>query len=111
VGFRKERAVETRDVFLQLKHHFRPGQFNREAIFNFILEDERWTVSLGPDHCDIHEDRHSELADCTLEMPKEIFIGSFNGTYRPSIMDLLNGKIKVNRPEMLLAFKDLFGAI
>ncbi len=108
--FQREQANEVRDVFNQLKANFKPGQLERDLVFNFILDDEMWSVSLGNNHCSVQENDNAEFADCTIEMPKEVFLGSFNGSYRPSMMDLFSGKIKIDRPEMLFAFKSLFSA-
>jgi putative sterol carrier protein len=110
MAFQRERAVEVSDVFRQLKENFKAGQINRSLIYNFLIDDERWTVSVSPEALEVEEDKQAPFADCTLEISRQIFLGAFNGDYRPSMMDLLSGKIKVNRPEMLFAFKDIFGA-
>jgi putative sterol carrier protein len=108
--FQRGQATDVKDIFHQVKENYRPARVTRNLIFNFIIDDELWTVSLSPQSCTIVEGANAEVADCTLEMPKEIFLGSFNGSYRPSITDLFTGKIKVDRPEMLYAFKELFGS-
>jgi putative sterol carrier protein len=108
--FPRVRAAEVSEVFRQLKENFREGQTNRDLTFNFIVDQELWTVSLGPQAFEFEEGRLAQFADCTLEVPRQIFLDAFNGDYRPSMMDLLSGKIKVNRPEMLFAFKDVFGS-
>jgi hypothetical protein len=108
--FQRGQVTEVKEVFDQLKENFRPGQVNRDTVFNFILDEELWTVSLGREGCTVEENRNSQFADCTLQMPKDIFLGSFNGSYKPSMMDLFSGKIKIDRPEMLFAFKEIFGA-
>jgi putative sterol carrier protein len=110
MAFEREWAEEVADVFRQLQENFQQGQVNRSLVYNFIISEEYWTVSMGPEHCDVEEGAHAEFADCTLEIGRQIFLGTFNGTYKPSMMDLLTGKIKVNRPEMLFAFKDIFGS-
>jgi putative sterol carrier protein len=108
--FQKERAAEVRDVFRQLEDNFKVGQINRSLTYNFLIDEERWTVSVSPEAIQIEENKQASFADCTLEIPRQIFLGAFNGDYRPSMMDLLTGKIKVNRPEMLFAFKDILGS-
>ena len=110
MGFQRGQITEVKEVFHQVKANFKPGQITRDVVFNFIIDGELWTVALRRESCTVQENTNSEFADCTLEMPKDIFLGSFNGSYRPSMMDLFSGKIKVDRPEMLFAFKDLFGA-
>lgn len=110
MAFQKERAEEVRDVFRQLQDNFRVGQVNRSLTYNFLIDEERWTVSVSPETLTVEEDKQAPHADCTLEISRQIFLGAFNGDYRPSMMDLLTGKIKVNRPEMLFAFKDILGS-
>lgn len=110
MAFQRVRAAEVSDVFRQLKENFTAGQINRSLTYNFIIEEELWTVSVSPETLAVEEFKQAEFADCTLEIPKQIFLGAFNGDYRPTMMDLLTGKIKVNRPEMLFAFKDIFGS-
>jgi putative sterol carrier protein len=110
MAFQRVRATEVSDVFRQLKENFREGQTNRNLTYNFIIDTELWTVSLGPQIFDVEEGKLAQFADCTLEVSRQIFLDAFNGDYRPTMMDLLSGKIKVNRPEMLFAFKDIFGS-
>jgi putative sterol carrier protein len=110
MAFQKEPATEVSDVFRQLKENFKPGQFNRNLTYNFLIDEERWSVSVSPEALQVVADNQAPFADCTLEIPRQIFLGAFNGDYRPSMMDLLTGKIKVDRPEMLLAFKDILGS-
>jgi putative sterol carrier protein len=108
--FHREPAEEVSDVFRQLQENFKPGQFNRSLTYNFLIDDERWTVSVSPEAVFVEADKQAPFADCTLEISEQIFLGAFNGDYRPTMMDLLTGKIKVDRPEMLFAFKDIFGS-
>lgn len=110
MAFQRVRATEVSHVFRQLKENFREGQTNRNLTYNFIVDKELWTVSLGPQAFEVEAGKLSQFADCTLELPRQIFLDAFNGDYRPTMMDLLSGKIKVNRPEMLFAFKDVFGS-
>lgn len=110
MAFDRERAAEVSDVFRQLQENFKPGQINRSLIYNFMIDEERWSVSVSPEALVVEENRQAPFADCTMEISREIFLGTFNGDYRPTMMDLLKGKIKVDRPEMLFAFKDILGA-
>lgn len=110
MAFQREPAVEVSDVFRQLKENFKPGQFNRRLTYNFLIDEERWTVAVSPELLSVEADKQTPFADCTLEISRQIFLGAFNGDYRPTMMDLLTGKIKVDRPEMLFAFKDIFGS-
>jgi putative sterol carrier protein len=108
--FQKVRAEQVSDVFRQLQENYQAGQINRSLTYNFHIDEERWTVAVSPEALTVEEDNQAPFADCTLEISKEIFLGTFNGDYRPTMMDLLTGKIKVDRPEMLFGFKDILGS-
>jgi putative sterol carrier protein len=110
MAFQREPATEVSDVFRQLKENFKPGQFNRSLTYNFLIDEERWSVSVSPQALQVEADNQAPFADCTLEISRQIFLDAFNGDYRPSMIDLLTGKIKVDRPEMLFAFKDILGS-
>ncbi|MBI3654422.1 MAG: SCP2 sterol-binding domain-containing protein [Acidobacteria bacterium] len=111
MGFHRGQVTEVKEVFKQLEENFQVVQCQRQALVHFIIDAEHWTVSLSPHRCAIAQGNKAVgNADCTIEMSRELFLGSFNGTYKPSLMDLLSGRIKVDRPEMLLVFKELFGA-
>ena len=73
-------------------------------VFYFSLgDDEKWTVSLGTDACEVQPGK-TEDADCFFKASTKMFLDVWNGEYTPSAMDFLTGAIKSNNPLMLKDF-------
>ena len=65
-------------------------------------------MRVSSDEVLVTNDAMSQVADCTIVLSREIFINTFNRTYTPSMLDLMNGRIKCDRPELLLMLKGVF---
>lgn len=105
----RETAETVADVFHYLEERFNKGRTDRTLVYQFIVEDETWAMTISPESCLIESGLPVAAADCTLTTSKELFLNTFNRDYTPSMMDLLNGKIKCDRPELLLTLKRVFG--
>ncbi|HLG15988.1 MAG TPA: hypothetical protein VJH03_16005 [Blastocatellia bacterium] len=103
-----EETTEVGKVFALLPARFRTGRVAEKRVYYFSIDEEKWTVTLGPDACEVTEGKLGEDADCYLKTSTEIFLGTFRGEYAPSIMDFVSGKIKSNRPELLRDFIEAF---
>jgi putative sterol carrier protein len=103
-----EPITEVSEAFRLLPTRFRPGKADKELTYYFSIEDEEWTVFVGPDRCEVIKGKAVERADCFLKTSTEIFLGTISGEYIPSMMDLVRGKIKTNNPALLQTFKDIF---
>lgn len=97
------------DVFKLLPSLFRKGQLSQTLCFYFSIDNKQWTVTVGPDLCQVQEGKTSERADCYLKASEQIFIGTIRGQHQPSLADFLSGKIKSNRPDLLREFIKAFG--
>src|SRR2546429_1011811 len=73
------------------------------------IDEEQWTVLVTPESCDVQPGKTVESADCFLKTSAEIFLGTINGTYTPSMTDLIRGKVKTNNPFLLQKFREIFG--
>lgn len=104
-----ERVRAAEDLFKLLPSLFRKGQLDRTLSFHFSIDEKQWTVTVGPDLCQVQEGRPFERADCYLKTSEQIFIGTIRGQYRPSLADFLSGKIKSNKPDLLRDFMKAFG--
>ena len=100
---------EVTRVFHALPSMFKKGVAQRDISYYFTVDEEDWTVLVGPDTCEVKEGKAVEKADCFLKTSTEIFLGTVKGEYTPSFMDLMKGKIKTNNPVLLQTFKDIFG--
>lgn len=103
-----EELTDVAEVFRLMPTMFHKGKTNRELVYYFSIEDEQWTVFVGPDSCEVKEGKAVENADCFLKTTKKIFLGTVGGTYTPSMTDLIMGKIKTNNPILLQTFRDIF---
>jgi uncharacterized OB-fold protein len=96
-------------IFRALASRFKKGVATREISYYFSIDEEKWTVFVTPEICEVREGKAVEQADCFLKTSAQIFVGTVKGDYTPSFMDLMSGKIKTNNPALLQTFKDIFG--
>lgn len=96
---------EVETVFKTLPKMFQKGSVQTPRTFYFSLgDDEKWTVSLSKDKCEVKAGKPSEDADCFFKASEQMFIDVWNGRYTPSAKDFLLGTIKSNNPLMLKEF-------
>jgi long-chain acyl-CoA synthetase len=96
---------EVAKVFETLPRMFQKGNVKTPRTFYFSLgEDEKWTVSLGKDKCEVKKGKPKDDADCFFKASTEMFIEVWNGKYVPSAKDFLTGAIKSNNPLLLKEF-------
>ncbi len=101
--------TDIKELFSGLPQRFRSGKTDRPLIYYFSIDEEKWSVSVGPESCQVIEGKTTDEADCFLKTSREMFDKTVRGDYTPTIMDFMTGKIKTNRPELLLTFRDIFG--
>ncbi|HET9529304.1 MAG TPA: SCP2 sterol-binding domain-containing protein, partial [Blastocatellia bacterium] len=89
-------------VFQSLPSRFQSGKVSKQIIYYFSIDDEKWTVTVRPDECEVTQGKATEEADCFLKTSSELLLKIFRGEHTPSIMDFMSGKIKSNRPDLLL---------
>ena len=95
-------------VFQAMPSFFRKGRVNRQLSYHFSIGGRDWTVLVGPETCEVKQGKAVTNPDCFLETTDEIFLGTLRGDYLPSMMDLVQGKVKANRLDLLLQFKKIF---
>src|SRR5436853_5865792 len=95
-------------VFQALPSRFRKEKADENLSYYFSIDDEQWTVFVTPETCEVQSGKTIDSADCFLKTSAEIFLGTINGTYTPSMTDLINGKVKTNNPFLLQKFRELF---
>jgi putative sterol carrier protein len=100
---------EVEKVFKALPRMFQKGRIQQPRTFYFSLgDDEKWTVALSKDRCQVSTGKPDEDADCFFKASSEMFMDVWNGTYTPSAKDFLLGAIKSNNPMMLKEFIGAF---
>ena len=100
---------EISKIFKGLEKKFDKDAVKKPRVFYFSLDDdEKWTVRLGKDKCEVTEGRPEEDADCFFKSSKKMFLEVWNGKYTPSAKDFLTGTIKSNNPMLLKDFVSAF---
>jgi hypothetical protein len=102
------RAGDVAGVFRVLEKQFIPGRIGEEIVYCFSVNEEVWTLTVGPEVCKVQNDQCTEEADCFLKMSRDIFLGTLRGEYTPSVADLMSGRIKSRRPELLRFLTQVF---
>jgi long-chain acyl-CoA synthetase len=96
---------EISEIFAGLPKKFQKGSAQTPRTFYFSLdEDEKWTVSIGKDKCEVKAGRPTQDADCFFKGSKQMFLDVWGGKYTPSAKDFLLGTIKSNNPLLLKEF-------
>ena len=96
---------EIADVFESLPKMFQKANVKTARSFYFSLDDdEKWTVSLSPDKCEVKSGKPAIDADCFFKASKQMFLDVWGGRYTPSAKDFLMGTIKSNNPLLLKDF-------
>ncbi|HKP12355.1 MAG TPA: Zn-ribbon domain-containing OB-fold protein [Blastocatellia bacterium] len=101
-------VYEVSDVFQALPTRLHKELVEENLTFYFSIDGEQWTVLVTQETCDVQPGKTVENADCFLKTTKEIFLGTINGTYTPSMTDLIMGRVKTNNPFLLQKFRELF---
>ena len=100
---------EIADVFKGLPKMFQKGSVKQPRTFYFSLGDnEKWTVALAPDKCEVMEGKPAQDADCFFKASEKMFLEVWSGRHTPGPKDFLTGAIKSNNPLMLRDFVAAF---
>lgn len=99
---------EIATIFKGLPKRFQKGNVKTPRTYYFSLDDEKWTVVLTPDTCEVEEGKPDQDADCFFKASKQMFMDVWNGTHTPSAKDFLTGAIKSNNPLLLKDFVAAF---
>ena len=101
---------EIGDVFKSLSKRLNKGKVKAARTFYFSLgDDEKWTVALTPDKCEVKPGKPAQDADCFFKASKQMFLDVWNGKHTPTAKDFLMGSIKSNNPLLLKDLVPAFG--
>jgi long-chain acyl-CoA synthetase len=96
-------------VFQGLPKRFQKGAVKTPRTFYFSLgDDEKWTVALSPDKCEVTSGKPEQDADCFFKASTQMFLDVWNGKHAPGPKDFLTGAIKSNNPLLLKEFVSAF---
>jgi long-chain acyl-CoA synthetase len=97
-----EIAPTLHDVFRSLERRFAPGVVERPTSYYFSLGDDRFTLFVSKDACEIKSGKHAESADCVLNT------SPVREAYVPSPGEFLSGAVKTNNVNLLFTFQQVF---
>lgn len=96
-------------VFKELKGRFRVGSVDQPISYYFSLgENERWTVRITKDTCEVAPGKVINPADCVLKTSPDIFTRIVREAYTPSPAEFMSGMVKSNNIGLLLTFQKAF---
>ncbi|HEY7411804.1 MAG TPA: SCP2 sterol-binding domain-containing protein [Vicinamibacteria bacterium] len=100
---------EVAKIFESLPQRFQKGSVKSPRTFYFSLDDdEKWTVSLGTDRCEVKAGKPAQDADCFFKSSTQMFLDVWNGKHTPGMKDFMTGAIKSNNPLLLKEFVSAF---
>ena len=105
---KKVELTEVSQVFRHMASRFQKGVAPRRLVYYFSIDDDKWTVIISPDSCEVLPGKTAEEADCFLKTSGEIFLGITRGDYNPSLTDFIMGRMKSNNPLLLQTFNAAF---
>lgn len=95
-------------VFEELQGRFLPGATDRPVSYYFSLGEDRWTVKVSRDTCEVIPGKAASSADCVLKTSPDIFTRIVREAYTPSPAEFLAGLVKSNNVALLFTFQKVF---
>jgi len=100
---------EIAEIFQGLPKRFQKDAVKTPRTFYFSLDDdEKWTVFLAKDKCEVKPGKPAKDADCFFKASKQMFLDVWNGKHTPGVKDFMTGAIKSNNPLLLKEFVEAF---
>jgi long-chain acyl-CoA synthetase len=96
------------DVFQELERRFAPNAVERPTSYYFSLGDDRFTLLVSKDGCEVKEGKHVAAADCVLKTSPDLFARIVREAYVPSPAEFMSGAVKTNNVGLLLEFQKAF---
>jgi long-chain acyl-CoA synthetase len=103
-----EKATTMSDVFSELERRFAPGAVERPTSYYFSLGEDRFTLLVSKDTCEVKPGKHVDAADCVLKTSPDLFARIVREAYVPSPAEFLSGAVKTNNVGLLLEFQKAF---
>jgi len=94
-----------------LQGRYKPAAIDREIVYYLSLGEDpgdKWTVTLTPTGCSMAAGRVGN-AHCVLKTSADLFIKMVEGSYQPSALDFMRGKLKTSDLDLLLRLRKAFG--
>jgi long-chain acyl-CoA synthetase len=96
------------EVFAELRGRFRAGSVDKPVSYYFSLGEDRWTVKVSKDNCEVLPGKVVNPADCVLKTSPDIFTRIVREAYTPSPAEFVSGLVKSNNINLLFTFQKVF---
>jgi len=96
------------DLFAELQERFVAGAVDRPVSYYFALGEDRWTVRVSRDACEVMPGKVVNPADCVLKTTPAIFTRIVREAYTPSPAEFVSGAVKSNNINLLFTFQKVF---
>jgi len=97
-----------RSILEALPGRYIPDSGQDTVTYYLSIGDERWTLSLDSENCQIAEGRTVERADCVLKCTPDLFVRMVLHGQMPGALDIARGRIRTNSPMMLRSLQERF---
>jgi long-chain acyl-CoA synthetase len=104
----KPQAPSLEGVFSELERRFVRGRVKSPLSYYFSLGDERWTVHVDGERCQVKRGKAVDVADCVLKTTPAMFARIVRDAYSPSPGEFLSGSVKSNNIPLLMTFQEVF---
>ncbi len=105
---REEKPDGLAEVFAELRERFQAGAVEKPVSYYFSLGEDRWTVKISKDECEVMPGKVVNPADCVLKTSPDIFTRIVREAYTPSPAEFVSGLVKSNNINLLFTFQKVF---
>lgn len=95
-------------LFDNLPSRYIPGKAEKARTYYFSIGDDKYTVKLDPQRCQVEPGKTVEQADVILKTTPELFEKMVIKGKMPGPIDIARGKVKTNDPMGLKDLRDYF---
>lgn len=95
-------------LFAELEARFEPSEVSAPLSFYFSLGDERWTLRITPESCQVAPGKLVDSADCVLKTSRDLFERIVREAYTPTPQEFMSGLVKSNNVAHLITFQKVF---
>lgn len=96
------------EVFAELRERFVAGAVEQPVSYYFALGEDRWTVRVSREACEVSPGKVVNPADCVLKTSPAIFTRIVREAYTPSPAEFVSGAVKSNNINLLFTFQKVF---
>lgn len=100
--------ASVREIFESMPRRYLPQPGTPSRSYYFSVGDEKWTVVMHPDRCEVAPGKTIDSADVVLKCDPKLFVAMVLEGKTPGPIDIARGKIKTNDPSALKALKERF---